>query len=427
MVLFNSYRLIKEEDGYSVIVYIDDSLTEFAEDLIDSSSKNKDDFNTDLKNSLTKLFPDIKINTVKVMYRALLISFFIYNSIGSTAFAASEIPPTTSTPGSIRDAVHFMKRGSKFWLISKLYKASLNPIRKVYYIVKPGDSLSSIAKANNTTIEEIKNINNFTSDIIFTNQRIKLPSNSLSSGYALYSSSNPYLHLVSLHKNLFPTPVAYNFSIPTTNLWLPATDEQIDFYINPNNFINDPYGKFQFLQLNYTSGITSEDLNTLLKGKGVLEGKGAIFLQAAITYNISPIYLVSHALLETGNGSTALSNGIFVTQVDGKSVSPNLVYNMFGIGAYDINANKYGSEYAYKQGWFSVEEAITGGAKWISSQYINNIFYNQNTLYKMRWNPSNPGTHQYSTDVAWAYNQTYNIKRLADKLPNANLVFDIPK
>jgi beta-N-acetylglucosaminidase len=238
---------------------------------------------------------------------------------------------------------------------------------------------------------------------------------------------NPYLHLVSLHKNLAATPVAYNFSYPMASMWLAATDEQIEFYLNPYNFINDPYGKYQFLVLNYTSGITAEDLNTILKGKGVLDGKGAVFLQAAADNNVSPIYLVSHALLETGNGSTALAKGIFVTQVDGKSVSPNLVYNMFGIGAYDINADKFGSEYAYKQGWFSVDAAITGGAKWISSQYINNKYYNQNTLYKMRWNPANPGTHQYSTDVAWAYNQTYNIKRLAEKLPNANLVFDIPK
>ena len=26
----------------------------------------------------------------------------------------------------------------------------------------------------------------------------------------------------------------------------------------------------------------------------------------------------------------------------------------------------------------------------------------QNTLYSMRWNPKNPGEHQYATDIKWA-------------------------
>ncbi|EJJ6363209.1 hypothetical protein NJG99_002574, partial [Staphylococcus pseudintermedius] len=26
----------------------------------------------------------------------------------------------------------------------------------------------------------------------------------------------------------------------------------------------------------------------------------------------------------------------------------------------------------------------------------------QNTLYRMRWNPKKPGTHQYATDISWA-------------------------
>ena len=43
------------------------------------------------------------------------------------------------------------------------------------YIVKRGDTLYSIAKENNTTIEEIKNINNLNSNILIINQEIKIP------------------------------------------------------------------------------------------------------------------------------------------------------------------------------------------------------------------------------------------------------------
>jgi len=203
----------------------------------------------------------------------------------------------------------------------------------------------------------------------------------------------------------------------SNGMWVSASSDDVLKYLDPYNYINDDYGKFEFLKLTYLSGITADDINGVLKGKGVLENKGAVFLQAAMDNNINPMYLVSHALLETGNGTSDLATGI--------SVNGKIVYNMFGIHAYDSNANYYGSQYAYSQSWFSVDEAIKGGAKFISGLYINNPNYNQDTLYKMRWNPNDP-SHQYATDVKWAINQIYNIKSLIDLCPAAKLVFDIP-
>jgi len=200
--------------------------------------------------------------------------------------------------------------------------------------------------------------------------------------------------------------------------WVNADRNSVRNYVNPEKF-KDSYGMYQFLRLDYIDGITANDLNKILSGKGVLEGKGSQFLSAAKANNVNPIYLVSHALLETGNGYSKLANGI---EVNGK-----IVYNLFGIGAYDANANYYGSQYAYREGWTSVDEAIYGGAQWISNDYINNSKYRQNTLYKMRWNPASPANHQYATDVRWAYNQVYNIKRLTDMAADPSLKFDIPK
>ncbi|MCL6615621.1 MAG: glucosaminidase domain-containing protein, partial [Anoxybacillus ayderensis] len=136
--------------------------------------------------------------------------------------------------------------------------------------------------------------------------------------------------------------------------------------------------------------------------------------------------LISHALLETGNGTSALATGVVVSQVDGQPVEPKTVYNMYGIAAYDSCPITCGAEYAYKQGWFTPEAAIIGGAQYIASKYINNPTYKQDTLYKMRWNPDNPGTHQYATDIGWAVKQVTNIKRLYDLLDRYTLIFDIP-
>jgi|GEM_PF-1544614 beta-N-acetylglucosaminidase len=202
------------------------------------------------------------------------------------------------------------------------------------------------------------------------------------------------------------------------NSWVSADSATVQHYVDPMNFM-DNYGIYQFLRLDYMQGVTVGELNSILSGKGVLAGKGEQFLDAAQQNNINPVYLVSHALLETGNGTSQLATGIVV---NGKTT-----YDLFGIGAYDSNPNEMGAEYAYSQGWFSVDDAIAGGAQWISSQYINNSSYKQDTLYKMRWNPASPGNHQYATDVSWAYNQIANIKTLINEVQSPVMQFDVPQ
>lgn len=79
------------------------------------------------------------------------------------------------------------------------------PTKEIYegeeniYIVKKGDTLYSIAAANNTTVDELKRINNLTSNILSTGQLLKIPSALLpestyivKKGDSLYSIANKY-------------------------------------------------------------------------------------------------------------------------------------------------------------------------------------------------------------------------------------------
>ncbi|SFC11020.1 Beta-N-acetylglucosaminidase [Alkalibacterium subtropicum] len=184
----------------------------------------------------------------------------------------------------------------------------------------------------------------------------------------------------------------------------------------------------QFLKLSVSSGIDEVKLNQEIGNSGVLTGKGHIFLEASQRYNINEIYLLAHAKLETGNGSSSLAQGIEVSEVDGVAVEPKVVYNMFGIAAFDSSPLKSGSEYAYKMGWDTVDKAIMGGAEWISKQYVNHATHKQDTLYKMRWNPLDPGAHQYATDIGWAYKQTHTLNTLVEvsQKYDLHLNFDIP-
>jgi beta-N-acetylglucosaminidase/uncharacterized protein YjdB len=193
--------------------------------------------------------------------------------------------------------------------------------------------------------------------------------------------------------------------------------------LDPNIIINNNTSIYQFLKLSYVEGTTAEQLNKLFKAEGVLAGKGQVFLDAAKANNINPIYLAAHSILETGNGTSNLARGIEVDGINGKMV----VYNLFGIQAFDGNADASGSDFAYKKGWTNIDEAVRGGAAWISNGYINNPTYKQDTLYKMRWYPQNPTHwHKYSTDVEWASKQTSYIKQCFDMVKDAKLVFDFP-
>ncbi|GGL52648.1 hypothetical protein GCM10007968_15810 [Sporolactobacillus putidus] len=198
---------------------------------------------------------------------------------------------------------------------------------------------------------------------------------------------------------------------------------QLAYYLNPKNFTAGTPSYFQFLQLSSLANISLSDMNVILSGKGILSGYGSTFIDAAKKNGVNEVYLAAHAMLETGNGTSNLANGIVYQGVK--------VYNMFGIGAFDLDPENAGAAMAYSEGWTTPAKAIEGGAAWIAKYYIYNQAYQQDTLYKMRWNPSalvaGSAAHQYATDVGWAVKQTPMIDSMYSQIAKYNLVFDVPQ
>lgn len=177
--------------------------------------------------------------------------------------------------------------------------------------------------------------------------------------------------------------------------------------MNTTTIFNSKTQIYQFLNLGKYQGVSVEKLNIILKGKGTLAGQGKAFAEGCKKYNINEIYLIAHALLESGNGTSYFASGRAG------------VYNYFGIGAYDNNPN-YAMTFARNKGWTTPAKAIIGGAKFVRQDFIN---VGQNTLYRMRWNPKNPGTHQYATDIRWCSHQASTIYSYYKKIGLKGLYF----
>ncbi len=212
------------------------------------------------------------------------------------------------------------------------------------------------------------------------------------------------------------------YQVQFNKSWVNASPEDVKYYLNPSNFINSSVESLQFLKLSETTNLDISEVNQkILTGKGILSGQAAAFITAGELFGVNEVYLIAHALLETGNGASQLARGV--------EINGQVVYNMYGIGAFDGTAVQSGAEYAYKAGWFTPELAIIGGAQFISQGYINK---GQDTIYKMRWNPNGAvlkgvATHQYATDIGWASKQVRQIYNLYSLLDSYHITLEIPQ
>ncbi|HDE9350358.1 TPA: N-acetylglucosaminidase, partial [Staphylococcus aureus] len=189
--------------------------------------------------------------------------------------------------------------------------------------------------------------------------------------------------------------------------WANATRAQTGSAMNVKRIWESNTQCYQMLNLGKYQGVSVSSLNKILKGKGTLNNQGKAFAEACKKHNINEIYLIAHAFLESGYGTSNFANG-----KDG-------VYNYFGIGAYDNNPN-YAMTFARNKGWTSPAKAIMGGASFVRKDYINK---GQNTLYRIRWNPKNPATHQYATAIEWCQYQASTIAKLYKKIGLKGIYF----
>ena len=140
-----------------------------------------------------------------------------------------------------------------------------------------------------------------------------------------------------------------------------------------------------YTDLSVMTTITTDQMNEIIDHWAALRnwntpfvGQGQIFIDAAKKSGLDPIYILAHAAVESGWGTSSLAQ---------------YHHNYFGIGAFDSNPS-----YASNYGNSDLAAGIIEGAKWIARNYYDQ---GQTSLYSMRYNN---GVHEYCTSTTWIYN-----------------------
>ena len=191
--------------------------------------------------------------------------------------------------------------------------------------------------------------------------------------------------------------------------WLCASDKAIQYQMDPRNILNDD-NIFQFVELKYVADAqTKEGINEITEGS-FLEGNSIseALIQAGQNANLDPYFIASRLIQEQGRKGTVLSRGC--------EYNDTIVYNPFNINAKGNSQQEIiqnAAEYAYEQGWDTLEKALIGGVEFLKEGYINK---GQNTLYLQKFDivkqDGNLYTNQYMQNLLAPQSEARNMKEI---------------
>ena len=223
-----------------------------------------------------------------------------------------------------------------------------------------------------------------------------------------------------------------------------ASQKGVAYAMDPRNFINEQY-IFQFESLKYESSLESDYVKA---SKNMLSGadfytyhlnKGTNIAEAVNVggkdKNVNPVSLSSRMRNELGTGTTErdLYSGVWT----GSNNAYYGYYNFYNIGVSGSCIKKYGRnmcglDWAKDHGWNTVQKAVTGGAEFLASGYLNRGQY---TSYLQKFNvvptpeyASSIFLHQYMDNITAPKTEaliSYNAYKNAGMLNNP-FVFSIP-
>jgi LysM repeat protein len=183
------YKLEKNNNEYTLVVYVESPMTEFASEFGNHFHQEKKDLNTQIRHLVKEKFPHLPVRVAKVLAGSMLITTFYLGATAPNVGAQT----TSGQTQSIND-MYTVKGGDTLYSIATRYNVSVDSIKKINgltsnmlvvgqqlrlpfftYTVSSGDTLYNIAKRYNTTVDQIRNTTQLKSDMLMIGQKLRIP------------------------------------------------------------------------------------------------------------------------------------------------------------------------------------------------------------------------------------------------------------
>ncbi|MBF8982761.1 D-alanyl-D-alanine carboxypeptidase family protein [Lutibacter sp. B2] len=223
MKWFINHKIIEDQDGYIVELYLDQQLSEFAKEFLETHKKDTGSFEKYVSDYIKEKIPNVKVKTVKIMLGSLLLTSIPFSSIHAET---SSIANT-----------------------NQVQNQTFAP-----YTVQSGDTLFGISRKFDTTVDQLKSINGLTSNLIYKGQLLKIP------------NMQPTIYIVQKEDTLFKISKQYNVSLEQLKAVNGLTGDAL--YIGqtltiPNGDITVPVSVLPNVVLNV--GARGEDVKKIQK------------------------------------------------------------------------------------------------------------------------------------------------------------------
>jgi peptidoglycan DL-endopeptidase LytF len=183
-------------DEFTLFIYLDDHLSEFAVELGSEPASNKS-LQATAKQILKERYPGLKVTMIKVILGGLAVTSISLSSNDSNAAKAADNPANVTQTDGNSATVYTVVAGDTVYGISKRFGTTPEALRSTnhlvtdflqigqvltipssgarYYIVAAGDTLYSISNRFGTTVAALRSTNNLTSDNLSIGQTLTIP------------------------------------------------------------------------------------------------------------------------------------------------------------------------------------------------------------------------------------------------------------
>ncbi|KZL92316.1 C40 family peptidase [Clostridium magnum] len=99
---YKDYRLVKNDDGYTVIIYLDPETPEFAKELMTDLKENLLSFDDEIRKFMSENFANTKINSIKLMLGAAIVGtipFMAHAQVQASGLTSNTAQQTTTQAG----------------------------------------------------------------------------------------------------------------------------------------------------------------------------------------------------------------------------------------------------------------------------------------------------------------------------------------